>query len=216
MTDQPPTDETQDLAVAAPEAGKALLKMGLELGPLAIFFVMNSKYGILEGTKAFMIALAICFPISWRLDGKMPFMALVTGVVVGVFGGLTIWLEDSTFIKLKPTVVSLLFATVMLAGLARGKFALKKLLGVSMQLDDEGWRLLTLRWSGFFIFVAIVNEIVWRSTTYDDDIWVKFKVFGILPMTFIFTLAQLGLMKRHELPEAGAASSVASSGKDKN
>ena len=186
---------------ATPSPGKAGLKLLLELGPLVLFFVMSSKYGVVHATVGFMIAIAICFPISWRLERKLPVMALVTAVIVGVFGGLTIWLGDSTFIKLKPTVASLFFAIVLMGGLWRGKFVLKKLLGVTMQLDDEGWRILTIRWSAFFLFVAVLNEIVWRTTQHDELIWVKFKTFGILPLTFLFTMFQIGLMKRHELPD---------------
>jgi len=189
----------------APSGSKALLKLVLELGPLLLFFFLQRK---LEGepidrmvgaTKGFLIAIAVAFPIAWWLERKLPVMSLVTLVLVGLFGGLTIWLGDSTFIKLKPTVASGFIAAVLLAGLARGRYFLKILLGEAMPMTDEGWRLLTLRWSGFFLFVAALNEVVWR--TQSDDTWTTFKVWGILPMTFVFTIFQIGLMQRHAIPE---------------
>jgi intracellular septation protein len=190
----------------APTPGKAGLKLLLELGPLILFFWMNSHYrvegtneGILIATKGFLLAIAVAFPIAWRMEGKLPVMPLVTAIMVGGFGGLTIWLEDELFIQLKPTVASLFFAALLLGGLARGKFFLRTLFSASMRLDDEGWRKLTIRWSSFFLLLAACNEVVRNFFTVDE--WVTFKVWGILPMTFVFTMSQIRLMHRHELKD---------------
>jgi intracellular septation protein len=205
---------TPETPAAPPSGAKAGLKLLLELGPLVLYFGLNAwlKRHAPEGagevdhlvgaTKGFLIAILIAFPLAWKLEGKLPVMSLVTAVLVGVFGGLTIWLGDTTFIKLKPTVASLFIALVLLGGLARGRYFLKTLLGANMPMDQEGWRILTWRWSAYFLFVAGLNELIWR--TQSGDTWLTFKVWGILPMTFVFTLFQMGLMKRHELPEAEA------------
>jgi len=112
-----------------------------------------------------------------------------------VMGGLTLYLQDDLFIKIKPTITNLLFAGILLGGLAWGKLFLRYVFGAAFRLEDVGWRILTIRWSLFFVFLAVVNEIVWRN--FDTDTWVNFKVFGIMPMTFIFALAQLPLVKRY-------------------
>lgn len=202
----PPESTAHD---APPTPGKAGLKLLLELGPLVLFFWMNHHYkvedsneGIIMATKGFLVAMLVAFPLAWRLERKLPVMPLVTLVLVGGFGGLTIWLKDELFIQLKPTVASLLFAVVLYGGLLRGKFFLQALFGGSMRLDDEGWRKLTVRWAGFFLFVAICNEIV--RLTQSMDTWVTFKVFGILPLTVVFTMFQIGLMQRHELKDEDA------------
>lgn len=196
-----------------PPAGKAILKLLLELGPLLLFFVINSRKGpvvdgvqqsnIIQATLWFLVAVTIAFPFSWWLERKLPVMPLVTALFVGTFGGLTVLLGDSTFIKLKPTVASLFFAAVLLVGLLRGKVLLAKLLGQAMSLDPQGWRLLTIRWIGFFVGLAALNEVVWRTVS--DDAWVTFKVWGILPLTFVFAALQVPLMKRHELKEEATA-----------
>lgn len=183
------------------------MKLLLEFGPLLLFFVANAKFGIVPATSAFLISLLITLPISWKLAGKLPLMSVITAVFVGVFGGLTILLDDELFIQLKPTVASLFFAAAIGVGLARGKLLLKTVLGEAMPLDDEGWRILSIRWVGFFLVLAAVNEFV--RATFTVDQWVTFKTFGILPMTFVFTLSQLGLMQRHELKEEAPAEEAA-------
>jgi len=170
-------------------------KLLVELGPLLIFFLVNAKWGIFVGTGAFMVAIVISLIVSRAMFGHVAIMPLVTGAFVLVFGGLTLWFHDDMFIKMKPTIVNVLFAGVLLTGLACGRSFLKILLGEVFKLNDAGWRILTFRWALFFLFLAVVNECVWRN--FSRDTWVAFKVWGIMPLTFGFMFFQLGLLKRH-------------------
>lgn len=179
------------------------LKFLLEVGPLVVFFVTNARFGILPGTAAFVVATAVALTVSFVIARKVPVLPLVSGVFVLVFGGLTILLQDDLFIKLKPTIVNLLFAGALFVGLAMGKSFLKIAFEAAFRLTDEGWRKLTWRWAFFFVVLAVLNEVVWRS--FDTDTWVSFKVFGILPLTVVFSLAQLPLLNRHQVAEDAAA-----------
>ncbi|WP_207480144.1 septation protein A [Arenibaculum pallidiluteum] len=174
----------------------------VEGGPLAAFFIANARAGIMTGTGVFMAATALSLLISWRLERRVPIMPLVGCFFVLVFGGLTLWLEDEVFIKLKPTIVNLLFATALFTGLALRRNLMKPLLGTVMSLDEEGWRRLSLRWACFFVLLAVLNEVVWRSLS--TDAWVNFKVFGIMPLTLLFSATQVPLIMRHQLPEKEA------------
>lgn len=176
-----------------------LLKLALEVGPLVLFFLANQKSGIFWATGAFMAATAMALAASWIILRRLPVMPLVAGVVVLVFGSLTLLLHDATFIKVKPTIVNLLFAGVLLGGLALGKPVLRIVFEEAIRLDEAGWRKLTLRWGVFFVVLAALNEIVWRTQT--TDVWVSFKVFAIAPLTILFMLAQVPLFTRHALPE---------------
>jgi intracellular septation protein len=171
-------------------------KMGLEMGPLILFFVVNGQAGIFWATGIFMGAMAVSLGVMFALTRHIPPMPLITALFVGVFGGLTLWLQDETFIKIKPTLVYCLFAGILIAGLMAGRTFLKPLLGTMLALTDAGWRLLTWRWAVFFLALAVLNEIVWRNVP--TDTWVTFKVFGFLPLTLIFALAQIPLIRRHE------------------
>ncbi len=182
----------------SPTFGAQALKLLVEVGPLVVFFVVNSRAGIFWGTGTFMAATVISLIASRILLGRIPVMPLVTGVCVLVFGGLTLWLQDDHFIKIKPTIVNALFASVLFAGLWWGQSFLKIVFGDVFRLTEEGWRKLTLRWACFFVFLAVLNEIVWRS--FSTDAWVSFKVFGIMPLTMAFAVAQIGLLRQHELP----------------
>jgi len=173
-----------------------LLKLLVEVGPLAVFFVMNARAGIFWGTGGFMVATVISLIASRVLFGRVPVMPLVTGVFVLVFGGLTLWLQDEHFIKMKPTIVNALFAGALFTGLLVGHSLLKIVFGEAFRLTDQGWRKLTIRWACFFVFLALLNEVVWRS--FSTDVWVSFKVFGIMPLTMIFAIAQMGLLKQYE------------------
>ena len=187
-----------------------LLKFALELGPLLVFFFANARgtwlverFPALEqfggplfiATALFMVATAAALATSWALTRTLPMMPLVSGIVVLVFGALTLWLQDEIFIKMKPTIVNTLFGGVLLGGLLFGKSLLGYVFDSAFRLDAEGWRKLTLRWGLFFLFLAIVNEFVWR--TFSTDAWVAFKVWGIMPITIVFTLTQMPLIMRH-------------------
>jgi len=173
------------------------LKLFVEVGPLVVFFVMNARAGIFWGTGGFMVATLISLVASRILFGRVPVMPLVTGLFVLVFGGLTIWLQDEHFIKIKPTLVNALFAAALFVGLLAGHSLLKIVFGEVFRLTDQGWRKLTIRWAYFFVLLALLNEVVWRS--FSTDVWVSFKVFGIMPLTMIFAIAQMGLLKQYEL-----------------
>jgi len=191
-----------------------ILKLALELGPLMVFFFANSRgewlverfpaLGELGGplfvaTALFMAATAIALTVSWILTRTLPIMPLVSGVVVFVFGALTLYLHSEIFIKMKPTIVNTLFGAVLLGGLAFGKSLLGYVFDSAFKLDAEGWRKLTLRWGLFFIFLAVVNEVVWRM--FSTDTWVAFKVWGIMPITILFTMSQMPLIMKHSLEE---------------
>jgi len=186
-------------AEGAPKHLNPLVKLALELGPLILFFVVNARADLFWGTGAFMAATAVSLLASWILIRRIPIMPLVTGAVVLVFGGLTLVLHDELFIKLKPTIVNTLFGVVLLGGLAFGKSLLGFVLDSVFELDAEGWRKLTLRWGLFFLFLAVLNEVVWR--TQSTDFWVSFKVFGVMPITLAFALAQTPLIMRHSPAE---------------
>ncbi len=191
-----------------------LLKLALELGPLGVFFLFNSRgeqiaesFPVLKAvgepiflaTAAFMVAITISLVVSLSLTKRLPIMPLVSGVVVIVFGALTLWLHDELFIKLKPTIVNSLFGAILLGGLFFGKALLGYVFDSAFKLTDEGWRKLTFRWGVFFFVLAAINEIVWRS--FSTDFWVSFKVFGVMPITLIFTLTQLPLIQKHAIVE---------------
>lgn len=199
-----------------------LLKLALEMGPLVLFFLANSKpdlfrplvgkvlgeslanapnSSILIATAVFMAAMALSLGYSWFALRKVAIMPLVTGVVVAVFGTLTLVLQDDLFIKLKPTIVNSLFGAVLLGGLAFGKPLLPYVLDTVFTLDEAGWKKLTFRWGLFFFVLAALNEIIWRTQT--TDFWVAFKVWGVMPLTIAFTLAQMPMMMRHGFDPEG-------------
>ena len=172
-----------------------LLKFALEMGPLVVFFIMNSRAGIYVGTGAFMAATVIALAASYILMRTIPIMPLVTAAFVLVFGGLTLWLADDLFIKLKPTIINLLFAAILFFGIATGRLFIKLILESAFNLTQRGWRLITWAWIGFFIFLAALNEVVWRNST--TDFWVSFKVFGVMPLTILFSFAMIPVIMRH-------------------
>ena len=189
-----------------------LLKLVLELGPLMVFFFANSRGEWLAGhfptlselggpifiaTGLFMAATAIALVVSWMLTRTLPMMPLISGIVVFVFGALTLWLQNDTFIKMKPTIVNALFGVILLGGLLFGQSLLGYVFNSAFKLNDEGWRKLTIRWGFFFLFLAVLNEVVWRG--FSTDTWVAFKVWGTMPITIIFTMAQMPLIMRHSV-----------------
>jgi intracellular septation protein len=194
-----------------------LLKLALDLGPLLLFFFANSRpalfeplirpiipaavatgdrAGIFVATAVFMVAILIALALSYALTKRLPMMALVSAVVVVVFGGATLLLQDELFIKLKPTIIYLLFAGTLFGGIVFGKNLLAVVFDQMFHLTAEGWHKLTVRWALFFLFLAALNEIVWR--TQSTDTWVAFKVFGVLPITFIFAALQYPLLAKYD------------------
>lgn len=173
------------------------MKMLLELGPLLVFFLAFKLLDIFWATGVFMVITVISLIASKLILKKVPVMPMVTGVFVLVFGGLTIYLQDDTFIKIKVTIIYLLFAAGLAAGLMLGQSFLKVLLSEALNMQEEGWRKLTVRWIFFFLFLAVLNEVIWRN--FSIDLWMKFKVFGILPLTFLFMLAQIGLLQKYQI-----------------
>lgn len=193
-----------------------LLKLALELGPLLVFFFANARgewlgqtfpilteFGgpIFIATGLFMIATAVALTVSWLLTRTIPIMPLISGIVVFVFGALTLWLQNDTFIKMKPTIVNALFGFILLGGLLFGQSLLGYVFNSAFKLDDTGWRKLTIRWGIFFLFLAVLNEVVWRG--FSTDTWVAFKVWGTMPITVLFTMAQMPLIMRHSLEPFG-------------
>mgnify|MGYP001187870153 FL=1 len=178
---------------------KSIYKLLIDIGPLAIFFIFYSKSGLQASILPFMIATVIAVLFSYILEKKIPIMPTVGAGIVLVFGGLTIYFDNEVFFKMKPTIINLLFAAILYGGIMIKKPLLKILLGAALKLKEEGWRILTLRWIGFFIALAILNEIVWR--TQSTDVWVNFKVFGILPITFLFTMIQFPLIKKFQVED---------------
>jgi intracellular septation protein len=172
-----------------------VLKIVLDLGPLVLFFIANTRYGIFAATATFMVAVIAALIVSYAITRHLPIMPVVTAIIVLVFGGLTLVLHDATFIKVKPTIIYALFGAVLLGGL----FFNKPLLGVVFDslfhLTEEGWRKLTWRWAIYFFALAVLNEIVWRNTS--TNVWVDFKVFGVTPLTFLFAALQTPLLKKY-------------------
>ena len=196
------------------ESVNPLLKLVLELGPLMVFFFANArgawlvqKFPVLAelggpifvATGLFMAATAIALIASWLLTRTLPIMPMVSGVVVFIFGALTLYLQDDIFIKMKPTIVNTLFGGVLLGGLYFGRSLLGYVFDSAFSLDAEGWKKLTFRWGLFFLFLALVNEVVWRN--FSTDAWVTFKVWGIMPITLLFTFSQMPLILRHSLED---------------
>ena len=175
---------------------KSISKLLIDIGPLAVFFIFYSRGDLKSAIIPFMIATIISVLFSYIMEKKIPVMPTVGALIILIFGGLTIYFDNEVFFKMKPTIINLLFALILYGGMIVKKPLLKFLLGAAIKLEDEGWKILTQRWISFFIALAILNEIVWR--TQSTDIWVNFKVFGILPITFIFTMTQFPLIKKYQ------------------
>ena len=205
------TSETNAAEPSWDELKPQIIKMALELGPLVVFFIVNTKgedilaavpalsqwfsSAIIFATAVFMVAMVISLLLSWLLLRKIAVMPLVTGVVVLIFGGLTLYFQDATFIKMKPTIVNALFGVTLLGGLAFGQSLLKYVFGEVYKLEPKGWTILTLRWGLFFIVLAIMNEVVWR--TLSTDFWVAFKVWATMPLTILFAAFQLPVLTKY-------------------
>ena len=171
----------------------------LEMGPLVAFFLTNWKFGIFYGTAVFMIGTLISLVVTYMLTGKIAKFVLASAIFVGIFGGLTIYLHDDFFIKIKVTLANLTFATALFGGLYFNRLFLKDIMGQAMQLPANSWRVLTIRWGLFFLFMAILNEVVWRNFTTDQ--WVTFKAFGLMGLTLVFAVANAPYMAKHMIEE---------------
>jgi len=178
---------------------KSIFKLLIDIGPLAVFFIFYTRSDLKAAILPFMIATIIAVLFSYILEKKIPIMPTVGAAIILIFGGLTIYFDNETFFKMKPTIINLLFAGILYGGIILNKSLLRYLLGAALKLQDEGWDILTKRWIGFFIALAILNEIIWRTQT--TDMWVNFKVFGILPITFIFTLTQFSTIKKYQIED---------------
>ena len=176
---------------------KSISKLLIDIGPLAVFFIFYTRSDLQTAILPFMIATVIAVLFSYIIEKKIPIMPTVGAVIILIFGGLTIYFDNETFFKMKPTIINLLFSGILYGGIILNKPLLRYLLGAALKLQDEGWDILTKRWISFFIALAILNEIVWRTQT--TDVWVNFKVFGILPITFIFTLTQFTTIKKYQI-----------------
>ena len=206
MTDKATTMKKSDI--------NPVLKFALELGPLLVFFFVNSRgeklaesfpilaqFGepIFMATGLFMVAMVISLVLSLVLTKTIPIMPLVTLVVVLIFGGLTLYLQNEIFIKMKPTIVNVLFGSALFIGLFFGKSVLKYVFGAAFNLKEEGWLILTKRWGMFFFFLAVLNEVVWRN--YSTDFWVAFKVWGTMPITMVFAIVQMGVVTKYAVSD---------------
>jgi intracellular septation protein len=179
-----------------------LLKLALDIGPLVLFVVANARFGIFAATGSFMVAVVAALLVSYAMTRQWPLMPVVTAVVVLVFGGLTLVLHDETFIKLKPTIIYVLFGGTLLGGYIFDKSFLAIVLDSVFHLTEEGWRKLTLRWALFFFALAVLNEAIWR--TQSTDFWVNFKLYGFVPLTFVFAALQYPLLMRYAAEPASA------------
>ena len=178
---------------------RSFYKLLIDIGPLAVFFIFYTRNGLQASILPFMIATIIAVLFSYILEKKIPIVPTFGAIIVLVFGGLTIYFDNDIFFKMKPTIINFLFAGILYSGILMKKHFLKHLLGAALKLEEQGWKIITQRWIGFFIALAVLNEIVWR--TQSTDTWVNFKVFGMLPITFIFTMTQFPLIKKYQIED---------------
>jgi intracellular septation protein len=176
-----------------------LVRLLTDLGPLILFFATFEFYGIYAATAVFMAAVLLALALGYARERKLSPMPLFTAVLVLVFGGLTLYLKNDIFIKMKPTVLYAFFGALLLGGLGFNRLFIKTVFAEAFELSEEGWRKLTLRWGAFALSLAVLNEIVWRN--FSTAIWVDFKVWGIMPLIFLFALAQTPFVLKHQIEE---------------
>lgn len=170
-----------------------------ELGPLLVFFIFYKFYGIITATIAMVITTIITIAINFYFEKKVSFIPLISALILIFFGTLTIYTGNSKFVKMKPTIVNIFFASILIGGAFFQKGLLKYLLGGSIKLPESAWIKLSIRWGMFFIILALLNEFLWRN--YDEATWVKFKVFGIIPLTIIFMLTQIPFLSKNRIED---------------
>jgi intracellular septation protein len=178
-----------------------LIRLGLDLGPLAIFFAAFQYLGLYRAIEIFMVAVVVALALDYLRERKLSPVPLFTAVLVVVLGGLTLYLKNDTFFKMKPTILYGVLGFTLLGGLAFNRLFIKYAFGQAFDLNEAGWRKLTWRWAYFTLGLAVLNEIVWRN--FSTAIWVGFKFWGIIPLVFLFALAQTPLALRHENSRGG-------------
>ncbi len=172
-------------------------RLALDLGPLILFFAAFQYAGIFAATAIFMVAVLTSLAIGWHLEKKLSPIPLITAILVMIFGGLTLYLHNDTFIKVKVTILYVIFGMILLGGLCFNRLFIKYIFAEAFDLTEKGWRGLTWRWGIFFLTLAAINEAVWRSTS--TATWVSFKVWGIMSMIFLFALAQTPFLLKHHI-----------------
>ncbi len=175
------------------------VKIALEMGPLLLFLVVYTKWDIYVATAVFMVTSVTSLTVTYVRERKWPKMLLVSTVLVLILGGLTIWLQNDTFIKVKVTIVNALFGATLLAGMAFRRPFIKMVMGAAIRLTDDGWSKLTWCWIGYFAGVAALNELIWRN--FSTDFWVKFKTIALPVLSIAFFLCLVPMISRHEIPE---------------
>lgn len=178
---------------------KLVLKLSLEFMPLALFFLASTKYDFFVSTAVLMVATVVSLAVTWHLFRQLALMAIITAATGIIAGAITLGLHDPKYVQMKPTVVGLVFALILFVGLMMNKPLFKVLLGQTLHLDEEGWRVLTWLWFGYFLFISGLNEYIWRS--YSWEFWAAFKAFGLTPLTVLFALPQIKLLKRYQLDD---------------
>ncbi len=188
------------------DEGKAvaahLRRLALDLGPLVVFFAVYQFLGIYTATAAFMVAILLSLGFGYWLERRLSPMAMISAVIVLIFGGLTLYLHNALFIKIKPTIIYAIFALILLGGLAFNRLFIKYVLEMGFELNDTGWRRLTWRWGLFFVALAFANEIVWRS--FPEHVWVAFKAWGVIPLMILFSVAQAPLIAKHQIDDGSS------------
>jgi intracellular septation protein len=179
---------------------KLVVKLVLEFLPLALFFLASTKYDFWVSTAVMMLATVVSLVVTWGLFRQLALMAVITAITGFVAGGITLLLEDPSYVQMKPTIIGGVFALILLTGLVFERPLFKALLGQNLHLNEEGWRVLTILWFGYFVFISGLNEFIWRN--YSWEFWAGFKAFGLMPLTVLYALPQMLLLRRFRLPDA--------------
>lgn len=183
---------------------KLFIKLLLEFSPLGLFFLASTQYGFFTSTAVLMVATVISLVVTWRLFRQLALMAIITAATGMIAGAATLVLVDQVYIQLKPTIVGLIFSSILIVGLIKDKPLFKYLLGENLYLTDEGWRLLTWLWLGYFLFITGLNEYIWRTQSF--AFWAGFKAFGLMPLTVIYAIPQIYLLKKYSISAADTLS----------